>query len=180
MAPRPQGHPFPQLPVFLERGPARPVLGSHGQVGSVGTFAIVPGSLGGTAIWPHCCPSPGCPSPSGPSPLRSVVPASFQELPDPEKVSTEVQQMWVLTEVIRARQAAARIGRFDVSPATLLVGAPASPRCWRGPPRGGCSRRDGVGVWGGLSRQSDGAVQGPTVALLQVDGCYDINLLSYT
>ncbi|XP_061864644.1 nicolin-1 [Colius striatus] len=49
-----------------------------------------------------------------------------QELPDPEKVSTEVQQMWVLTEVVRARQAAARIGRFDV------------------------------------------------------DGCYDINLLSYT
>ncbi|XP_054071760.1 nicolin-1 isoform X3 [Rissa tridactyla] len=54
-------------------------------------------------------------------------PASLHgELPDPEKVSTEVQQMWVLTEVIRARQAAARIGRFDV------------------------------------------------------DGCYDINLLSYT
>ncbi|XP_074692657.1 nicolin-1 [Strix aluco] len=54
-------------------------------------------------------------------------PASLhRELPDPEKVSTEVQQMWVLTEVIRARQAAARIGRFDV------------------------------------------------------DGCYDINLLSYT
>ncbi|XP_053809461.1 nicolin-1 isoform X1 [Vidua chalybeata] len=50
----------------------------------------------------------------------------WQELPDPEKVSTEVQQMWVLTEVIRARQAAARIGRFDV------------------------------------------------------DGCYDVNLLSYT
>uniref|UniRef100_A0A8B9NKC2 Nicolin 1 n=1 Tax=Accipiter nisus TaxID=211598 RepID=A0A8B9NKC2_9AVES len=108
-------------------------------------------------------------------------PASLHgELPDPEKVSTEVQQMWVLTEVIRARQAAARIGRFDVSPATLLVGAPASPHCWRSPPGGGCSRRDGVGVWGGLSRQSDGAVQGLTVALLQVDGCYDINLLSYT
>uniref|UniRef100_A0A8C5UCV4 Nicolin 1 n=1 Tax=Malurus cyaneus samueli TaxID=2593467 RepID=A0A8C5UCV4_9PASS len=54
-------------------------------------------------------------------------PASLHgELPDPEKVSTEVQQMWVLTEVIRARQAAARIGRFDV------------------------------------------------------DGCYDVNLLSYT
>ncbi|XP_032049997.1 nicolin-1 [Aythya fuligula] len=54
-------------------------------------------------------------------------PASpHRELPDPEKVSTEVQQMWVLTEVIRARQAAARIGRFDV------------------------------------------------------DGCYDVNLLSYT
>ncbi|NWX94186.1 NICN1 protein, partial [Nothoprocta pentlandii] len=48
------------------------------------------------------------------------------ELPDPKKVSAEAQQMWVLTEVIRARQAAARIGRFDV------------------------------------------------------DGCYDVNLLSYT
>ncbi|NXS04389.1 NICN1 protein, partial [Oxylabes madagascariensis] len=64
--------------------------------------------------------------PSWPSLLHSIAPASFQELPDPEKVSTEVQQMWVLTEVIRARQAAARIGRFDV------------------------------------------------------DGCYDVNLLSYT
>ncbi|KAM9134411.1 nicolin-1 [Pangshura tecta] len=47
-------------------------------------------------------------------------------VPDPEKVSTEVQQLWVLTEMIRANQTAARIGRFDV------------------------------------------------------DGCYDINLLSYT
>ncbi|XP_063204514.1 nicolin-1 isoform X2 [Chroicocephalus ridibundus] len=55
-----------------------------------------------------------------------IFPPGPKELPDPEKVSTEVQQMWVLTEVIRARQAAARIGRFDV------------------------------------------------------DGCYDINLLSYT
>ncbi|XP_069500273.1 nicolin-1 [Ambystoma mexicanum] len=48
------------------------------------------------------------------------------ELPDPDRVSTEVQQMWVLTEMIRANQTSARIGRFDV------------------------------------------------------DGCYDINLLSYT
>ncbi|XP_067417336.1 nicolin-1 [Emydura macquarii macquarii] len=47
-------------------------------------------------------------------------------IPDPEKVSAEVQRLWVLTEMIRANQAAARIGRFDV------------------------------------------------------DGCYDINLLSYT
>ncbi|XP_075288816.1 nicolin-1 [Opisthocomus hoazin] len=53
-------------------------------------------------------------------------PSLHGELPDPEKVSTQVQQMWVLTEVIRARQAAARVGRFDV------------------------------------------------------DGCYDVNLLSYT
>ncbi|KAE8611778.1 hypothetical protein XENTR_v10012598 [Xenopus tropicalis] len=47
-------------------------------------------------------------------------------LPDPDKVSSEVQQMWVLTEMMRANQSTASIGRFDV------------------------------------------------------DGCYDINLLSYT
>uniref|UniRef100_A0A8B9FHZ1 Ubiquitin-activating enzyme E1 FCCH domain-containing protein n=1 Tax=Amazona collaria TaxID=241587 RepID=A0A8B9FHZ1_9PSIT len=42
-------------------------------------------------------------------------PASLHgELPDPEKVSTGVQQMWMLTEVIRTHQAAACIGRFDV------------------------------------------------------------------
>ncbi|XP_028905515.1 nicolin-1 isoform X1 [Ornithorhynchus anatinus] len=49
-----------------------------------------------------------------------------QDLPDPNKVSSEVQQMWVLTEMIRANHSVARIGRFDV------------------------------------------------------DGCYDLNLLSYT
>ncbi|KAM8930995.1 nicolin-1 [Pelodytes ibericus] len=47
-------------------------------------------------------------------------------LPDPDKVSSEVQQMWMLTEVMKANQSSASIGRFDV------------------------------------------------------DGCYDINLLSYT
>ncbi|XP_063797512.1 nicolin-1 isoform X2 [Pseudophryne corroboree] len=47
-------------------------------------------------------------------------------LPDPERVSSEVQQMWALTEVMRANQSAVSIGRFDV------------------------------------------------------DGCYDVNLLSYT
>ncbi|XP_056381214.1 nicolin-1 [Hyla sarda] len=47
-------------------------------------------------------------------------------LPDPERVSSEVQQMWVLTEVMRSSQSTAAVGRFDV------------------------------------------------------DGCYDINLLSYT
>ncbi|XP_063283529.1 nicolin-1 [Pelobates fuscus] len=35
-------------------------------------------------------------------------------LPDPDKVSSEVQQMWVLTEVMRANQNTASIGRFDV------------------------------------------------------------------
>ncbi|XP_073414988.1 nicolin-1 isoform X1 [Dendrobates tinctorius] len=47
-------------------------------------------------------------------------------LPDPERVSSEVQRMWVLTEVMRSTQSTAAVGRFDV------------------------------------------------------DGCYDINLLSYT
>ncbi|KAM4652279.1 nicolin-1 [Discoglossus pictus] len=35
-------------------------------------------------------------------------------LPDPDKVSSEVQQMWVLTEVMRANQNTASVGRFDV------------------------------------------------------------------
>ncbi|XP_048348130.1 nicolin-1 [Sphaerodactylus townsendi] len=47
-------------------------------------------------------------------------------LPDADKVSSEVQQMWVLTEMLQASQPTAQIGRFDV------------------------------------------------------DGCYDLNLLSYT
>ncbi|XP_040263832.1 nicolin-1 isoform X1 [Bufo bufo] len=47
-------------------------------------------------------------------------------LPDPERVSSEVQRMWALTEVMRSSQSTATVGRFDV------------------------------------------------------DGCYDINLLSYT
>ncbi|XP_029455478.1 nicolin-1 isoform X2 [Rhinatrema bivittatum] len=34
-------------------------------------------------------------------------------LPDADKVSSEVQQMWVLTEIIQANETAARIGRFD-------------------------------------------------------------------
>ncbi|KAM5149019.1 nicolin-1 [Mantella aurantiaca] len=49
-----------------------------------------------------------------------------KRIPDPERVSSELQQMWVLTEVMRSNQSSASVGRFDV------------------------------------------------------DGCYDINLLSYT
>lgn len=54
-APRAQGHPFPQLPVFLARCPAYPVLGNHWQVVSVDTITIVPSSLGSTTIQPHHC-----------------------------------------------------------------------------------------------------------------------------
>ncbi|XP_059124625.1 nicolin-1 isoform X2 [Peromyscus eremicus] len=50
----------------------------------------------------------------------------LEGLPDPSRVSSEVQQMWALTEMIRASHTSTRIGRFDV------------------------------------------------------DGCYDLNLLSYT
>nr|XP_044992729.1 nicolin-1 isoform X1 [Jaculus jaculus] len=60
-------------------------------------------------------------------PVPSEQPAPLHEgLPDPSRVSSEVQQMWALTEMIRASHTSTRIGRFDV------------------------------------------------------DGCYDLNLLSYT
>ncbi|PWA19404.1 hypothetical protein CCH79_00020900 [Gambusia affinis] len=57
-------------------------------------------------------------------------------LPDPHTVSSSIQQMWALTEIMQTNQTTASIGRFDVSPSS--------------------------------------AVQ------LQVDGCYDINLLALT
>ncbi len=38
-----------------------------------------------------------------------------QGLPDPETVSSSIQQMWALTEMMQASQTAASIGRFDVS-----------------------------------------------------------------
>ncbi|XP_053159502.1 nicolin-1 isoform X1 [Hemicordylus capensis] len=50
---------------------------------------------------------------SHPSPQER--PRSLHDrLPDADKVSSEVQQMWVLTEMLQASQPAARIGRFDV------------------------------------------------------------------
>ncbi|XP_072276393.1 nicolin-1 [Pyxicephalus adspersus] len=42
--------------------------------------------------------------------LRSL----SKSLPNPERVSSEVQQMWVLTEVMRSNQSSASVGRFDV------------------------------------------------------------------
>uniref|UniRef100_UPI00398F77DE nicolin-1 isoform X5 n=1 Tax=Pristiophorus japonicus TaxID=55135 RepID=UPI00398F77DE len=35
-------------------------------------------------------------------------------LPDPEVVASSVQQMWVLTEMVRNNPSTARVGRFDV------------------------------------------------------------------
>ncbi|XP_063072492.1 nicolin-1 isoform X1 [Engraulis encrasicolus] len=62
--------------------------------------------------------------------LSSLTPADeslhLQGLPDPQTVSSSIQQMWALTEVMQSSQTTASVGRFDV------------------------------------------------------DGCYDINLLSYT
>lgn len=80
--------------------------------------------------------------------------------------------MWVLTEVIRARQAAARIGRFDVSPTTLLTGTPALPHGSGALPEGLLPAGWGWSIPAMLCSDSR--------SLSQVDGCYDVNLLSYT
>uniref|UniRef100_A0A8C1H488 Nicolin 1 n=1 Tax=Cyprinus carpio carpio TaxID=630221 RepID=A0A8C1H488_CYPCA len=49
------------------------------------------------------------------SPLTPVEePLDLNGLPDPETVSSSIQQMWALTEIIQASQTAASIGRFDV------------------------------------------------------------------
>lgn len=42
-------------------------------------------------------------------------PVWFQDLPDPHAVSSSIQQMWALTEVMQTQQTNASIGRFDVS-----------------------------------------------------------------
>ncbi|KAJ8361000.1 hypothetical protein SKAU_G00175250 [Synaphobranchus kaupii] len=41
-------------------------------------------------------------------------PPDLQGLPDPQTVSSSIQQMWALTEVMQTHQTAAPIGRFDV------------------------------------------------------------------
>lgn len=77
--------------------------------------------------------------------------------------------MWALTEVVRARQAAARIGRFDVSAAlTRSTGGPGGD----GGDGGGTHMCAGIPA--ALPEPSGAAL------LPQVDGCYDVNLLSYS
>lgn len=44
-----------------------------------------------------------------------VSPCVPQGLPDPQTVSSSIQQMWALTEVMQTNQTTASIGRFDVS-----------------------------------------------------------------
>lgn len=51
----------------------------------------------------------------------NIVILCFQGLPDADRVSSELQQMWILTEMLQANQPVARIGRFDVSFFTLLL-----------------------------------------------------------
>lgn len=46
--------------------------------------------------------------------------SSLQGLPDPQTVSSSIQQMWALTEVMQANRTTASIGRFDVSPLLLF------------------------------------------------------------
>nr|XP_020029090.1 nicolin-1 isoform X3 [Castor canadensis] len=56
-------------------------------------------------------------------PVSCEPPAPLLEgLPDPSSVSSEVQQMWALTEMIRANHTSTRIGRFDVSDPFPLLG----------------------------------------------------------
>uniref|UniRef100_A0A3Q4H011 Uncharacterized protein n=1 Tax=Neolamprologus brichardi TaxID=32507 RepID=A0A3Q4H011_NEOBR len=43
-----------------------------------------------------------------------VSPCVTQGLPDPLTVSSSIQQMWALTEVMQTNQTTASIGRFDV------------------------------------------------------------------
>ena len=79
--------------------------------------------------------------------------------------------MWALTEVVRARQAAARIGRFDVSAAlTRSTGGPGGD--------GGAGTHTHTHTCAGIPA----ALPEPSGAALlpQVDGCYDVNLLSYS
>lgn len=38
-----------------------------------------------------------------------------QDLPDTSSVSSSLQQMWALTEVMQTQQTTASVGRFDVS-----------------------------------------------------------------
>ncbi len=48
-----------------------------------------------------------------------------QGLPDPETVSSSIQQMWALTEMMQASQTAASIGRFDVSHTSINLYHPS-------------------------------------------------------
>ncbi|KAI4891782.1 hypothetical protein NFI96_022773, partial [Prochilodus magdalenae] len=42
-------------------------------------------------------------------------PLDLNGLPDPDEVSSNIQQMWALTEIMQSSQTSASIGRFDVS-----------------------------------------------------------------
>ncbi|KAL7843207.1 hypothetical protein AOLI_G00247190 [Acnodon oligacanthus] len=41
-------------------------------------------------------------------------PLDLNGLPDPDEVSSSIQQMWALTEIMQSSQTSASIGRFDV------------------------------------------------------------------
>uniref|UniRef100_A0A8C5MJY8 Nicolin 1, tubulin polyglutamylase complex subunit n=1 Tax=Leptobrachium leishanense TaxID=445787 RepID=A0A8C5MJY8_9ANUR len=54
-------------------------------------------------------------------PPKEQLQSLHKGLPDPNKVSSEVQQMWALTEVMKANQSTATIGRFDSGCATQVA-----------------------------------------------------------
>lgn len=74
------------------------------------------------------------------------------ELPDAASVSSSLQQMWALTEVMQSQRSSASVGRFDVSGSRSGPSASLLAWAWQSRPR----------------------------LLSQVDGCYRPHFLSLT
>lgn len=53
-----------------------------------------------------------------------------QDLPDPHTVSSSIQQMWALTEVMQTQQTTASVGRFDVGLFDFLYASDKVPCQW--------------------------------------------------
>lgn len=99
--------------------------------------------------------------------MTSAILAQSQDLPDPPTVSSSIQQMWALTEVMQTQQTTASVGRFDVSLLDFLWTVDQLTR-----PCGGNADE--------LSCQHGRVSEGPLPLLSQVDGCYNLNLVSLT
>ncbi|XP_053723167.1 nicolin-1 [Synchiropus splendidus] len=66
-------------------------------------------------IFPHVAADPDCDVSDWLSHLNMLdQQPELEGLPDPQTVSSSIQQMWALTEVMKSNQTAASIGRFDV------------------------------------------------------------------
>ncbi|TNN25901.1 Nicolin-1 [Liparis tanakae] len=73
-------------------------------------------SLEDVSIFPHVEPDPEKEVSDWLSDLTlEEQPPGLEGLPDPQTVSSSLQQMWALTEVMQTTQTTASIGRYDVS-----------------------------------------------------------------